>query len=35
VLKTFGSSEGGDVEAFSVRNDYSTGMLNAALRFHF
>lgn len=35
ILKTFGSSDGGDIRVFSVRNDYSTGILNAALRFHF
>ncbi len=35
LLKTFGSSDGGDIRVFSVRNDYSTGLLNAGLRFHF
>jgi len=35
LLKTFGSSDGGDIRVFSVRNDYSTGILNAGLRFHF
>jgi hypothetical protein len=35
ILKTFGSSDGGDVRVFSVRNDYSTCILNATLRFHF
>jgi hypothetical protein len=35
VLKTFGSTDGGGVRVFSVRNDYSTGIVNASLRFHF
>ncbi len=35
AMKTFGSSDSGDVEVFSVQNDFSSGTFNFGVRYHF
>lgn len=34
-LKTFGSSGGGDLKVFSVRNGFTSGTMSLALHYHF
>jgi hypothetical protein len=34
-LKTFGSSDGGDIKVFSVQNGFSSGTFNFGVRYHF
>ena len=34
-LKTFGSSDSGDLRVFSVQNGYTSGMFNIGVRYHF
>ena len=35
VLKTFASSDGGNLKVFGVKNGASTGLVNIGLRYHF
>lgn len=34
-LKTFGSSDAGDIDVFSVQNDYTSGLFNFGVRYPF
>jgi hypothetical protein len=35
AMKTFGSSDAGDIRVFSVKNDFSSGLFNFGVRYHF
>ena len=35
VLRTLGSSDGDDVKVFAIKNDFTSGMFNLGVRYHF
>jgi opacity protein-like surface antigen len=35
ILRTFASSDGGDLKVFGIKNGFTTGLFNIGLRYHF